>query len=135
VSWSILVYFPGLFLPLPDSIQQLVDTGPVFAGTIKDEGEFRHMPNPHALFDLITNVAFGGIDTFQRLLRFLLIAFHVDIYPRAFAIGRKLNLRHIAQRNARVAQLAFQNDANLFFQGLTYAFAAVLPSSLLRHTL
>ena len=115
----------GAFL---DSAQNIINPGSIFLRLIENEMQLRHVAHAQADQQLALDISLGCVDGLNRLFRFVLIARNLNVNPRAFAVRRQRDLRHIAKRNARIAQLAFDDDADLFLQRLTYSRPMVRPA-------
>src|ERR1700682_3972859 len=97
-SWSIISGLGPLFyfFAFLDSVQQFINSGAVFSGTVQNESELRHVAHAQALFELMADVAHGIVEAAEGFFRFMLGAFHVDKHPRALAVGSQQNFRDIA---------------------------------------
>src|ERR1051326_6590026 len=86
---------------------------------------------PHQ--QLMPDIALGGVDRPDRLLRLMIITSDGNKDLGAFAVRCEHDLCDVTQRYAGVAELAFDDDADFFLERLAYALPMVLPAPLFRH--
>jgi hypothetical protein len=82
---------------------------------------------------LALDIALGRVDGLYRLLLLAFVARDFYVNPRALSIRRQRNFRYGTQSYPRIAQLTFDNYADLFLQRLPYPRPVVRPAPMLRH--
>ena len=95
--------------------------------------QLRYVAHAHSNQQLALDVPLGCVDGRNGLLRFLLIARNLNVHTRTLVVRRQRDLRYVTKRNAGIAQLAFDDDADFFLQRLTYSFPMVLSAPVFRH--
>src|SRR5579871_5437580 len=93
------------------------------------------MAHAHADQQLALDISLGRVDGLYRLLLLALVTRNFYINPRAFSVRRQRNFRDGAQSYPRIAQLTFNNYADLFLQRLAHARPVVRPAPMLRHVI
>src|SRR5689334_12119321 len=93
------------------------------------------MAHAHADQQLTLDIPLGRVDGLYRLLLLALVARDLYVNPRAFSVRRQRDFRYGAQSYPRIAQLAFNDDADLFLQRLAHARPVVRPAPMLRHVI
>jgi hypothetical protein len=95
------------------------------------------VPDSHALFQLVANVALGGFEAGDGVdLGLGDIWYGVvdgDVNSGGFATGIQYHLGDVTERDARVRKLAFDHGADLFAQRLSDAILMMLSCSVFRH--
>jgi hypothetical protein len=121
------------FLPSFCAPEQFVDARRVLLRTIDDKDELGSMPQPHTFCELMTDESFGGIESVERLLGFLLISVYADEDSGHFAAWSKHNFGDGNQADPGIAQFTFQNQIDLFPKGPYPPLALMLRSAWLNH--
>jgi hypothetical protein len=91
------------------------------------------MTQSHSLGELMPNKAFGGVQSVQRLLGFVIISIHADEHASGFSARRKHNLRHCSEPNPGIAKLALEDKINLLAQCFYPPLALVFRRARLNH--
>src|SRR5262245_14026183 len=84
------------------------------------------MPQSQRFYQLIADEAHSLAQPLQRHRRLLLGAIHFHKDARRFSISRKQYLADGRQSNARITQLALDQDPDFVAQGVGHTLAAVL---------
>jgi hypothetical protein len=121
------------FLPSFCAPEQFVDARRVLLRTINDKDELGSMPQPHAFCELMADESFGGIESVERLLGFLLISVHTDEDSGHFAAWGEHNFGDGNQADPGIAQFTLQNQIDFFPKSPYPPFALMLRSAWLNH--
>src|ERR1041385_8953604 len=84
---------------------------------------------------LAPDISLGRVNGRNSLLLLALVACNLNVNPRAFSVRRQRDFGYSAERNSRITQLTFNNDADFLLQRLTHTRPVVLPAPMLRHVI